>query len=243
MLRRLARAGLDVLLPPLCLGCEIEVDAPGTLCATCWNSLRFIATPSCATCGLPFAVDAGVGLLCAPCIQDPPRFDRARLVFIYDETGRRLVLKFKHGDRTDAAPAFGAWLARAGAELTADVDCVAPVPLHWTRLFARRYNQAALLAHVVGAHLGIPVIPDLLTRKRRTPSQSRLSRDARRRNVAWAFAVTPARSEQLRGWRILLIDNVYTTGATLGACSRVLKDGGASAVKALTLARVVAEDL
>ena len=119
----------------------------------------------------------------------------------------------------------------------------APVPLHWTRLFARRYNQAAMLAHVIGAHLRIPVIPDLLTRKRRTPSQGRLSRDARRRNVAGAFAVTPAQREQLRGQRILLIDDVYTTGATLGACSRVLKDGGAAAVDALTLARVVAEDL
>ena len=243
VLRRLARAGLDILLPPLCLGCEVEVDAPGTLCASCWNGVRFIAPPMCAACGLPFAVDVGAGLLCGPCLQEPPPFARARSAFVYDGTGRRLVLKFKHGDRTDAAPAFGAWLVRAGAELIGDVDLIAPVPLHWTRLFSRRYNQAALLAQAVGKARAIPVIADLLVRTRRTPSQGHLSREARRRNVAGAFALESDRRARVRGQRILLIDDVYTTGATLAACCRALRDGGASAVEALTLARVASDGL
>ncbi|MCZ6607667.1 MAG: phosphoribosyltransferase family protein, partial [Alphaproteobacteria bacterium] len=140
---------------------------------------------------------------------------------------------------TDTAPAFGRWLVRAGGDLIADADVVAPVPLHWTRLFARRYNQAALLGHAVGRCAGIPVVPDALVRHRRTPSQGRLSPSARHRNLRGAFAVPRSRMAAIKGRRVLLVDDVLTTGATASACTRTLLRAGARAVDVLTLARVV----
>ena len=157
----------------------------------------------------------------------------------YDEGSRGLVLGFKYADRTEGAAAYGAWLARAGAELAGEADLIVPVPLHWMRLFARRFNQAALLAQALGVETGLPVVPDLLLRRRHTPSQGRLSVDQRRRNVAGAFAVKGARAPRLAGRRVLLVDDVLTTGATVSACARTLRRGGAGAVDVLVLARVV----
>jgi ComF family protein len=215
-----ARRALDVVLPPQCLGCGVVVDSLGSLCPACWRGLVLPGPPQCARCGLPL-------------------FERARAALSYDDASRRLILAFKHGDRTDAAAAYGRWLVRAGAELIADADLVAPVPLHWTRLFARRYNQAALLAHAVGRFGGISVVPDLLIRTRRTPSQGRLSPSQRRRNLRGAFRVRPAAVAGIAGRRVLLIDDVFTTGATVSACARTLLRAGAGAVDVLTLARVM----
>jgi ComF family protein len=155
----------------------------------------------------------------------------------YDEASRRLVLAFKHGDRLHLAPAFGRWMRRAGAELLAEADVLVPVPLHWTRLLARRYNQAAVLAHAIHAANGPPVGADWLVRRRRTPSQGKRGAQARERNVKGAFAVKPGRA--VEGRRILLIDDVFTTGATVGECARVLRRAGARHVDVLTLARTV----
>ena len=154
-LGRFAARTLDVLLPPQCLRCGAMVDAPGVLCAPCWERIVFLGPPECDSCGLPFEYDAGEGALCGACARQRPPYRRARAAMVYDDASRRLVLAFKHGDRTDTAPAFGRWLVRAGGDLIADADVVAPVPLHWTRLFARRYNQAALLGHAVGRLAGI----------------------------------------------------------------------------------------
>ena len=140
---------LDAVLPPLCLGCSEIVASPGTLCAACWQGFSFIAPPHCARCAYPFTQDLGEGALCGACLARPPRYRRARAALVYDAESRRLVLPFKHGDRTDIARACGGWMARAGAELLAEADLVAPVPLHWRRLFTRRYNQAQLLARIV----------------------------------------------------------------------------------------------
>jgi ComF family protein len=156
----------------------------------------------------------------------------------YDEASRKLILGFKHGDRLHLAPAFGQWLKRAGAEL-ADADFAIPVPLHWTRLFARRYNQAAELARALAAAGGPPMAPDWLERRRRTPPQGRGSPSARRRNVAGAFALKPGKS--VAGLKLLLIDDVLTTGATVSECARVLKRAGAARVDVLTLARALRE--
>ncbi len=238
-IRSLPGLALNALLPPRCLGCGCVVARTAALCADCWRGVQFLDPPLCALCGFPLEYDLGPEALCGACVREPPGFDRARAVMRYDEGSRGLVLGFKHADRTEGAVAYGAWLARAGAELAAEADLIVPVPLHWMRLFARRFNQAALLAQALGRETGLPVVPDLLLRRRRTPSQGRLSVDQRRRNVAGAFAVKGARAPLLADRRVLLIDDVLTTGATAAACARTLRRGGARSVDVLVLARVV----
>jgi ComF family protein len=156
-----------------------------------------------------------------------------------NDTSRRLILAFKHADRTDSAPAWGDWLARAGAELLADADFLVPVPLHRRRLMSRRYNQAALMAQALGRKSGLPVLVDTLICTRSTPSQGKMSRTKRERNVAGAFAVRESRQPAVKDARIVLIDDVMTTGATLTACVRPLLRAGAGRVDALTLPRVI----
>jgi ComF family protein len=235
------RGVLDALLPRRCLACGAVVDGAGQggVCAACWPNLVFLGPPICACCGFPFEYDEGADALCAACTARPPEWGRARTVFAYDDASRGLVLGFKHADRTDAAPAFGFWLARAGAELLDAADIVAPVPLHRTRLVSRRYNQSALLAQAAARAAGRRCIPDLLRRTRRTRSQGGLGATARRRNVRAAFALRPAWRESVQGARIVLVDDVLTTGATAEACASCLKSAGADGVDVLTLARVV----
>jgi ComF family protein len=236
-LRRLGRAVVDGILPPRCLACGTTVDEPDALCGPCWAAMTFFAPPWCAVCGLPFPHPMGDEAICADCARDRPSWDRARAVLRYDKHSRRLVLALKHADRTHLAGALGGWMRRAGAEVLDGADLVLPVPLHWTRLFARRYNQAGLLAHAIRAAGGPPVAPEWLVRRRRTPSQGRLGAAARARNVRGAFALRPGRS--IRGKRIVLIDDVLTTGATVEECARVLRRGGAEFVGVLTLARAL----
>jgi len=237
--RRAANAALGLLLPPRCLVCGGVVEGAGAVCADCWPGINFLSAPHCNACGYPFEFDSGADALCAACAAMRPSWGRARAVIAYDEASRSPVLAFKHGDRIDAAPAFGSWLARAGAELLDNADMLVPVPLHRSRLLSRRYNQAALLAQATGRACGTAVSPDLLVRTRRTPSQGRLSASARRRNVAGAFAVRDGRSESIQGRNLVLVDDVLTTGATAEACTGALLRAGAANVDVLTLARVV----
>ncbi len=241
--RRAVSAVLDAVLPPQCLSCGEVTQTPGALCPACWAKVVWLAPPLCACCGAPFEFDPAPretgGVLCAPCLAEPPGFEWARAVFRYDEASRGLILGFKHADRTHAAPSFGQWLARAGAELLVDADLVTPVPLHWTRLAWRRYNQSALLAHAVAHVSGRPCLPDLLRRIRRTPTQGERGRAARRRNVRRAFAVSERYRPFLAGRKVVLVDDVLTTGATVEECARVLTESGAASVAVLTLARVV----
>jgi ComF family protein len=242
MRRAFARV-LDAVLPPRCLKCGLVVatqtGSHGALCPSCWQGLSFLGAPCCACCGQPFDFEMGPGALCGACTQAPPALDRARAVMRYDEASRDLVLAFKHADRTSLTPAFAAWLKRAGEELLAEADVIVPVPLHWSRLFTRRYNQAALLALALGDLTGKEVMPDLLVRRRATRKQGHLGRLARQRNVAGAFALHPGRASALAGKRVLLIDDVITTGATVSNCARVLRQGGAAAIDVLALARVI----
>ena len=239
----LGRAVLDAVLPPLCLGCNEIVSAPGSLCARCWQGFSFISAPHCACCGTPFVEDLGPEALCAGCLVRRPRYHRARAALVYDDQSRRLVLPFKHGDRTDIARACGGWMARAGADLLASADLVAPVPLHWRRLFMRRYNQAQLLALIVvrtaAGRRDLQLTPDLLRRQRWTGSQAGLRAKERRRNVREAFDVHPKWLPLVAGKTVLLVDDVLTTGATVEACARALQRAGVPRVDVLTLARVV----
>ena len=237
-----ARAGrflLDALLPPRCLNCGEEVADPGALCAACWAKLMFLDGLVCFCCGHPFEHEVGPGALCASCAAARPPFRRARAVLRYEEGCRELILRFKHADRTDAAPALARWMGRTGAELIEDCDLVAPVPLHWSRLLKRRYNQASLLSERIAAAGGKPHLPDLLKRMRPAATRGRLSRRARRERASRAFAVNDSWRERALGRTILLVDDVYTTGATVSACAEALLDAGAGAVDVLTVARVV----
>ena len=237
VVKRLAGTALDLLLPPRCGKCGAAVGGQGGLCAACWRGITFLGAPCCACCGLPLAYDLGADAVCAPCAREPPAFARARAALRYDEESRPLVLAFKHGDWLHLAPTLALWMRQAGAALIAEADVMVPVPLHWTRLFARRYNQAAVLAHALARAGGPPVGADWLERRRRTPSQGKRNAAARRRNVAGAFAVRHGRG--VAGKRVLLIDDVLTTGATLDECARVLRRAGAARVEVLTLARTV----
>jgi len=238
-LRRVANVLLDAVLPPRCLKCGELVGDHGALCATCWAGLRFINDPCCAACGLPFEFDLGPDALCGACSAERPRFDRARAALVYDDASRDLVLRFKHADRLEGARTLARWMARAGAGLIAEADLIVPVPLHRWRLVRRRYNQAAVLANAIGRAQGKRVAPDLLLRRRPTASQGHLGRSARRQNVAGAFAVKSKSDQILTGQRVLLVDDVLTTGATAESCARVLLKAGAKAVDLLVLARVV----
>ena len=236
------RAGLDFVLPPRCPGCGVQTGALGGLCLACWKETRFIAAPQCAQCGYPFELDFGAGARCGACLAEPPDYDRARAAVAYDDRVARIIIGFKHTDRTDLAPGLACWMARAGAELLDAADLIVPVPLHPGRLFQRRYNQSALLARPLADMAAVPLAGGLIRRHRATPSQGRLSPSARRRNVEGAFRVDPTQTPRLKDRRVLLIDDVMTTGATVNALARRLKRDGAAAVDVLTLARVVRED-
>ena len=236
---QVARHLIDAVLPPRCLKCGILVTAPGSLCASCWSGLGFLSNPCCACCGYPFDVEATAGALCAHCLADHPPFRRSRAAFAYDDGSRDMILAFKHADRMELAKPFARWMAQAGRELLADAELIVPVPLHWQRLLSRRYNQAALLARALGGLGGKPVVPDLLQRRRATAKQGHLSRLGRARNVKGAFMLRPAARSLVAGKRVLLVDDVITTGATIEGCCQVLIKAGAAQIDVLALAQVI----
>ena len=238
-----ARAGLaglaDAVLPPLCLSCGRGIEAHGALCGGCWAEVDFIERPWCAVTGLPFPYEAGEGAVSAVAIAHPPPYARARAVMRYSDASARLVHRFKYSDRMEAAPAFARWLVRAGGDILAEADIVVPVPLHRRRLFSRRFNQSAELSRAVATLSGLAHEPELLMRTRATRPQVGLTGDQRRRNVARAFSVHPGAEGQVKDRKVVLVDDVMTTGATVEACSRALLKAGAAEVSVLCLARVV----
>ena len=238
--RQLARSILNLVLPPHCVACDQAVDKPGLLCADCFRQTGFITEPFCLRCGVPFAAAAlgGVDRLCPGCRTTPPLFHRARAAFRYDAQGRRLILPFKHADRTEIAVALAPHMARAGAAVLREADLLVPVPLHRLRLFRRRYNQAALLATAIGRIAGRPCVLDALVRRRATASLGAKSAAERSIEVADAITVSASRIRRLVGRKVLLIDDVMTSGATANACARVLLAAGAARVDVLVAARV-----
>lgn len=201
--------------------------------------MSFISEPFCRVCGLPFEYEVGVEALCGDCLHRMPAFSRARAVFRYDPASRRLVFRLKYHDQTALAATLGPWLASAGQELLSACDVTLPVPLHYRRYLWRRYNQAALLARIIADAAGKPCLPDALIRTRATAQQTGLSRKEREMNVRDAFAINPRHAERLKNARVLLVDDVFTTGATLNACADTLLESGAGTVAVLTLARRV----
>ena len=232
---------LDAVLPPRCIVSGQMVERQGQVAPDVWAGLDFIADPLCMTCGFPFDFEVeGEGeACCAACLALEPPYDTARAALKYGETSRDIILGFKHADKTHAVAAFVPWLKRAGREMLAEADIIAPVPLHYWRMIARRYNQSAIIAGALSDEVEKPAVMDLLRRIRATPTQGHLSAKQRFRNVRRAFALN--RKHDVKGKVIVLVDDVYTTGATVRECAKVLKKGGAGKVHVLTLARVVKE--
>ncbi len=212
------------------------------MCPACWRELTFVAAPVCQVCGFGLLAEgAGVGPAgdaCGACASSPPRFDRARAMLAYDEASRPIIIAYKRASRLEATPLLTRWLQAAGRDLLQDADIIAPTPLHWRRLLGRRYNQAAELARRLAKSENIAYAPDLLRRTRATRSQAGLSPSGRRRNLTGAFKLNEQWRERISGRRILLVDDVFTTGATVERCAAVLKRGGADAVDVVTIARV-----
>src|SRR3954454_1347251 len=229
---------LDVALPTLCPACREPVGGNG-LCAPCWSKLSLIAPPYCERLGIPFAYDPGPGVLSMQAITDPPAYHRARAAVRYDDVARTLVHALKYGDRLDMAPTMGRWMARPGRELLRDADALIPVPLHWRRLWARRFNQSALLAKAIAAETGTAVADTALKRIKATAQQVGLSQTERAQNVQGAFRVPDDRKAEVAGRRLVLSGGARPSGATSDACARALLRAGAQSVDLLVFARVV----
>jgi ComF family protein len=227
----------DLIFPHHDFDAGSRAASPG-LSAQGWAKVAFLEAPVCDGCGLPFDYDMGPGVRCAACEARPRAFARARAACLYDDHSRDLILQFKHADRIDLARLFSVWLERAGAELIEQADAVVPVPMHPLRLIRRRYNQAAEMARPLARRAGLAYWPGALARKRAGESQAGKSGSGRRRNVAGAFVCPERWRNQVAGKRILLIDDVLTTGATAEACARALTKAGAKSVDLAVIARV-----
>jgi ComF family protein len=235
--RALLRAALDIALPRLCAVCREPVEGEG-LCASCWSKRSFITRPYCERLGIPFVYDPGPGILSMEAIADPPAYNRARAAVRFDEISRVLVHALKYGDRLDLAPMMGRWISRAGREVLAEADALVPVPLHWRRLWTRRFNQSAMLAAAVSAASGVPMVTDALKRVKATVQQVGLSRSERAANVQGAFRVPEQGKAAVVGRRLIVLYDVLTSGATVEGCARALLRAGASNVDVLVFARV-----
>lgn len=236
------RIPAQLLIPPVCAGCRRLVRQPGTLCPTCWSRVRFIERPWCPVMGTPFAHDPGENMLSAEAIANPPPFGRLRSAVAYGGVAGRMVQGLKYRDRTDLAPWMARWMARAGAELVESAQIVVPVPLHRVRFLLRSFNQSAELGRAVASLAGLPFEPGAVVRSRATRQQVGLGTKAREMNVRGAFRVPETADIIVRGRNVLLVDDVYTSGATVGAVTRAILRAGARSVDVLTFARVLHGD-
>lgn len=233
---------VDFVLPPRCIVSGDIVDTQGMISPSAWAALHFISDPQCQRCGFPFDFDDGQAsenMICGVCQKNPPEFGCARSALVYDDASRDVVLAYKHADQTQSVPSFIPWLRRAGASVLKDANYIVPVPLHRWRLLRRRFNQSALIAQYLSKETNIPCILSALSRTRATQTQGHLRPDERKKNVRNAFLVNPEYIGRLKGKKIVLIDDVYTTGSTVTECAKALLKAGVASVDVLTLARVV----
>jgi ComF family protein len=231
-----------MVLPPRCIVSGDIVGKQGMVAPAVWAGLNFIGAPQCACCGYPFEFAAEAESLCGGCLRERPDFAAARAALAYDDASREMILKFKHGDHTHAVHTFVPWMERAGQDFLGRANLFVPVPLHRWRLLRRRYNQAGLIAALLARRAGRLFVPDGLVRSRPTESQGHLRFRERHKNVKRAFVVHPKREELLRGKNIVLVDDVYTTGATVKECTKALLAVGAAEVNVLTVTRVLRPD-
>ena len=230
---------VEMIYPPRCLGCGEMVESDFGLCPACWRDTPFIGGLVCETCGVPLPGESdGYRIDCDDCMTHPRPWDAGRAALQYKDGARRLVLGLKHGDRTDIAHSAAVWMARAARPIVTPEMIVAPVPLHWTRLLRRRYNQSALLSEALARDLGLDHCPDLLQRVRRTPSLEGQSPVQRANTLRRAIRAHPGRRDRIEGREVLLVDDVMTTGATLAAAAQAAHAAGAARVCVITLARV-----
>ncbi len=238
-IKQVLHRAVDFLLPPRCLLCYERTTDPHNVCAECWQGLTFISQPHCTLCGLPFDFEVEGDLLCAACLDHPPAYEHMRSAVVYNDVSRHLVLCFKHGDMLQISKLLSRWMTTAGHDLLKSADLIVPVPLHPMRLFWRQYNQAAVLSNQISTLSGVPRHNEALVRSRYTPSQGKRTYEERVKNVKSAIAVNPTYGKLIKGKQVLLIDDVFTTGATVEECCRALMKGGAKSVDILTFARVV----
>ena len=235
----ISRVSAEFIWPTRSLVSGTRDRVQGAFSAHEWGALTFLGTVVCRRCGLPQELDLGEETICGACLARPPRWQAARAALVYDDASRRPVLDLKRAGRRDGLAIMANWMVQAGPDLVARAELIVPVPLHYRRLAARGYNQAAWLAAAVSRRTGVAMHPALLKRVRATPSQGGLNARARRRNVAGAFVVPDRSAHRLAGKTVLLVDDVLTTGATLNGCTRALLKAGAASVDILVLARVV----
>jgi len=236
-IKSIINSAVDIVLPPQSL-LTGSVDTGG-IEGDIWGQVNFLDEPCCRICGFPFEFDEGKEALCGRCVVKRPAYHSARAAFQYDDLSRSLVLGFKHGGRTEGLGVFAAHMRRAGRGFLGEADYLVPVPLHYGRRVKRRYNQSSLLARALARITAAEFNPDILMRHRATPTQGGKTASGRRRNVQGAFRVREGVGGAVKGAKIVLIDDVMTTGATLESCANTLKRAGVSQVCALTLARVV----
>ncbi len=231
--------GINIIYPPRCLRCHIIISQIGALCPDCWQSITFNTPPHCALCSQPFPYDAGENALCATCIATPPAYARIHTVFHYNDNSKALIHTLKYSDGTYTIPTFAAWMQRAGDASLRQADLITAVPLHKRRLLTRYFNQAALLAKEIGRLCQLPVYPELMLRTRHTPPQAGLSSRERIRNVRGVFKLHPRYATLVKDKHIIVVDDVMTTGATISACTQILRKAGATKVTILTLAKTM----
>lgn len=231
-----------MLFPPTCLGCRKIVAEGGTLCASCWGDIHFLDEPWCAVSGVPFAYDMGVGAISPAVMAAPPAYDRSRAAVAYDGAARRLAQSLKYQDRTDLAPWLAGWMVRAGRDILDRADLIVPVPLHRQRFFTRRFNQSAELARAIAHRTGHPLAAEAVIRVKKTRQQVGLKAKERQDNVRAAFLVPQGAKALIAGKHVCIVDDVYTTGATVSALAKCLRRAGAGEISVLTFARVLPGD-
>jgi ComF family protein len=238
---RLVFALSNVIVPPVCLSCRASLADHHALCPSCWRDVAFIRAPLCERMGIPLPFDTGGPSVSALALAEPPDYDRARASAHYAGTARKMVHDFKYADRQEVRVLLGHWLTAAGHELLSDAHIILPVPMSRRRMFWRKFNQAAILAHELGRRSGVAVDTSALRRRRATKPQVGLTRAQRHSNMEGAFAVLKRRRALLKDANILLIDDVITTGATVNACARALKRAGAARVDVLAVCMVAGD--